>query len=167
MFDFAFSELMVVGVIALVVLGPERLPLVARQLGRWISRMRRYVDDVKSDLNREIDLAELRKLQSEVKDAASSFKGSVESALSDTRQSLQSIESSLDPGAPRKDASLHPDGGALESASADTNGTDETTKPTDWDAVYATRRTRNRLRDRRIESERARGHKRPRRPLHR
>lgn len=66
MFDIGFSELMIIGVVALIVLGPERLPRVARTAGHLLGRLQRYVSDVKSDISREMQLEELRKLQSQV-----------------------------------------------------------------------------------------------------
>ena len=66
MFDIGFSELFVIGIVALIVLGPERLPRVARTAGHLLGRLQRYVNDVKSDISREMQLEELRKLQSQV-----------------------------------------------------------------------------------------------------
>jgi sec-independent protein translocase protein TatB len=69
MFDIGFSELVVIGLIALIVLGPKRLPEVARTAGRWLGRLRRFVSEVKQDLDREMhqeELAELRKLKQEL-----------------------------------------------------------------------------------------------------
>ena len=60
MFDIGFSELMVIAVVALIVIGPERLPKVARTLGHLFGRMQRYVNDVKADISREMELDELR-----------------------------------------------------------------------------------------------------------
>lgn len=85
MFDVSFTELMVIGVIALIVIGPERLPKVARTVGHLLGRAQRYVNDVKSDIQREIELDELRKFKSEMDDAASSVKTS----LRDTENSLR------------------------------------------------------------------------------
>ena len=62
MIDISFWEIAVIGVVALVVLGPERLPRVARQAGQWMGKLQRYVADVKSDLNRQMELDELRNL---------------------------------------------------------------------------------------------------------
>ena len=67
--------------IGLVVIGPERLPKVARQAGQWVSKMRRYVDDVKSDFNRQLELSELRDLKKDVEEAARSIEGSVGGAV--------------------------------------------------------------------------------------
>ena len=61
MFDFGFSELMVIGAVALVVLGPERLPMVARTAGEWLGKAQRLVQQVKSDIEREAELSELKK----------------------------------------------------------------------------------------------------------
>ncbi len=66
MFDIGLSELGVIGVVALVVLGPERLPKVARAAGRWVGKLQRYVSDVKADINREAELAELKALQQDM-----------------------------------------------------------------------------------------------------
>jgi len=70
MFDIGFSEIVVIAVVALIVIGPERLPKVARTLGHLFGRMQRYVNDVKADISREMELDELRKLQATVQDAA-------------------------------------------------------------------------------------------------
>jgi sec-independent protein translocase protein TatB len=61
MFDIGFWELMLIGIVALVVIGPDRLPGVARTVGRWVGRARRFVSNVKSDIEREIRDEELRK----------------------------------------------------------------------------------------------------------
>jgi sec-independent protein translocase protein TatB len=69
MFDLGFSELVVIGLIALIVLGPKRLPEVARTAGRWMGQLRHFISNVKQDLDREIhqdELAELRKLRDEL-----------------------------------------------------------------------------------------------------
>ncbi len=70
MFDIGFSELFLIAVVGLIVIGPERLPKVARTLGHLFGRMQRYVAEVKSDINREMELDELRKLQSSMQEAA-------------------------------------------------------------------------------------------------
>jgi sec-independent protein translocase protein TatB len=75
MFDIGFTELIVIGVVALIVIGPERLPKVARTAGHLYGRMQRYVSTVKSDISREIQLDELRR-------AGQDFKDSVESTAS-------------------------------------------------------------------------------------
>ena len=80
MFDISFSELMVIGVVALVVIGPERLPKVARTVGHLLGRAQRYVNDVKTDIKREIELDELRKFKDEMQDAAQHVQSSLRDA---------------------------------------------------------------------------------------
>ena len=101
MFDIGFSELIVCGIVALVVIGPERLPKVARTLGVLFGRLQRYVAQVKSDINREMELSELSKVKSEFESAARSFQGDVESQAAEVgremRSAQESIERSLQP----------------------------------------------------------------------
>ncbi|MGI9046230.1 MAG: Sec-independent protein translocase protein TatB [Burkholderiales bacterium] len=91
MFDIGFSELMVIAVVALIVIGPERLPKVTRTLGHLLGRMQRYVSDVKADISREIDLEELRKLQSSARDAARTFEQSVHRGVNQTETEFKGI----------------------------------------------------------------------------
>ncbi len=86
MFDVGFSELVVIGIVALVVIGPERLPKVARTAGHLLGRLQRYVNDVKADINREMQLDELKKLQSELQDSARSFEHSLNNELTTVQQ---------------------------------------------------------------------------------
>ncbi|MGE0312029.1 MAG: Sec-independent protein translocase protein TatB [Lautropia sp.] len=151
MFDFSLTEMMIVGVVALVVIGPERLPKVARQAGQWVTKLRRYVDDVKSDFNRQIELSELKDIKNQVQEAARNFEGSVKSAVADTQATLDSVKDEFE---------------SLGSIGGDAGG-ETRDAPTDWDSIYAVRRTRERIKDRRIEREKSLGIKRPRRPLHR
>jgi len=81
MFDISFAELIVVGIVALVVIGPERLPAVARTVGYFLGRARRYVEQVKRDLNEEMELDDLRKLRDSMHETADSFKNSVRNEI--------------------------------------------------------------------------------------
>jgi len=148
MFDISFMEMLIVAIAALLVIGPERLPKVARQAGQWMSKMRRYVEDVKSDFNRQLELSELRDLKKDVEDAARSIEGSVGGAVTDMKSSFDSVQQSLE-----------------EPSGAGDSPTSAPAPVTNWDEIYAVRRTRERIKDRRIERERERGFKRPRRPL--
>ncbi|MBI5860659.1 MAG: twin-arginine translocase subunit TatB [Rhodocyclales bacterium] len=89
MFDVGLSELMVIGVVALVVIGPERLPKVARTAGLLLGRLQRYVSDVKADINREIQLDELKKLQREVAEQADQTAASVRHEVGELESTLQ------------------------------------------------------------------------------
>ena len=98
MFDIGFSELMVIGVVALVVIGPERLPKVARTLGHLFGRLQRYVTQVKSDINREMELAEIGKVKSEFENAARSFQSEVESKAADAEREIRDAHDAIDRG---------------------------------------------------------------------
>ena len=100
MFDIGFSELMVIAVVALIVIGPERLPKVARTLGHLFGRMQRYVNDVKADISREMELDELRKLQTTMQDAARSFEQSVTQEVQTTESELRKIAQEANPLTP-------------------------------------------------------------------
>ncbi|MDP5239721.1 Sec-independent protein translocase protein TatB [Uliginosibacterium sp. 31-16] len=73
MFDVGFSELILIGIVALVIFGPEDLPRVARMAGHLLGKFRRYVADVKSDISREMELADVKRLHDELKDGARSL----------------------------------------------------------------------------------------------
>jgi sec-independent protein translocase protein TatB len=110
MFDIGFSELVVIGLIALIVLGPKRLPEVARTAGRWLGKLRRFVSEVKQDLDREIhheELAELRKLKQEL-DATRSLMQDTSGELVKgfTEVTAGSTENTIHPNAASGPASL-------------------------------------------------------------
>src|SRR5258707_14803256 len=94
MFDIGFSELLVIGIVALIVIGPERLPRVARTLGHLAGRLQRYVSDVKADINREIELDELRKMRDSMQQAASSLESSVKGGLASAESEINSVTAS-------------------------------------------------------------------------
>jgi sec-independent protein translocase protein TatB len=111
MFDIGFSEIVVIAVVALVVIGPEKLPKVARTLGHMFGRLQRYVNEVKADINREMELDELRKLQSQVQSAARDIEQSVTSAAHEVESGVRSVESQLNEAAntaPASDAAMPP-----------------------------------------------------------
>jgi len=88
-FDISFTELMLVGVVALIVIGPEKLPKVARTVGHLLGRAQRYVNDVKGDIQREVEIDELRKMKQEMESAAQSVQSSFTKTESEIRQGLQ------------------------------------------------------------------------------
>jgi sec-independent protein translocase protein TatB len=96
MFDIAFSELLVIGVVALVVIGPERLPKVARTLGHLFGRLQRYVSQVKADINREMELSELSKVKSEFEGAAREFQHDIESKVQEAERDIREVETEID-----------------------------------------------------------------------
>ncbi|MDS1139953.1 Sec-independent protein translocase protein TatB [Pusillimonas sp. SM2304] len=95
MFDVSFSELMLIGVIALIVIGPERLPKVARTIGHLVGRAQRYVSDVKTDIQREMDLDELNNLKGQMEEAAKSVKSSMQDATDSLRAPLDEAQQAL------------------------------------------------------------------------
>ena len=95
MFDIGFSELLVIGVVALIVIGPERLPRVARTIGHLVGRLQRYVADVKADIHREMELDELRKMHESVQQAATDIESSVQSELSKAETDLNRAAESV------------------------------------------------------------------------
>lgn len=105
MFDIGFSELFIIMLVGLLVIGPERLPKVARTLGALFGRLQRYVNDVKADISREVELDELRKMKTEFEDAARSVEKSVSDELRSTEDELNR---SIAPPGSRTDAESAP-----------------------------------------------------------
>ena len=98
MFDVSFSELLVIAIVALLVIGPEKLPKVARTVGAFTGRMQRYMAQVKEEVNREVRFEELQKLQSEIKQ-------SVEDSIAQESAALQaSINAPSSPAKIKKSA---------------------------------------------------------------
>ena len=95
MFDFGFSELMVIGAVALVVLGPERLPTVARTAGEWLGKAQRLVQQVKSDIEREAELSELKKIQQEAQNVADDLNKTVKGQVNQINSEIKDLESSV------------------------------------------------------------------------
>ncbi|MGE5089831.1 MAG: Sec-independent protein translocase protein TatB [Candidatus Levyibacteriota bacterium] len=95
MFDIGFSEIALIGVVALVVLGPERLPKTARTMGHLFGRLQRYVNEVKADISREMELDELRKLQNEMQGAARELQQTVTNAANDVATGVRNVEREL------------------------------------------------------------------------
>ena len=108
MFDIAFSEILVIGVVALIVIGPERLPKTARTLGHLFGRLQRYVNEVKADISREMELEELRKLQQQVQTAAREIETSVQSAATEVQSGVRSVEAQLNEAARLADSDAGP-----------------------------------------------------------
>jgi sec-independent protein translocase protein TatB len=107
MIDLGLSKIAIIGVVALIVIGPQKLPKVARMAGTLYGRAQRYLHDVKSEVSREIELDELRNLHKEVHESAQSFKDEVEQSVSshvdevealwDGRESTDSLSKSSSP----------------------------------------------------------------------
>ena len=95
MFDVGFSELALIALIGLLVLGPKRLPEVARTLGSWLGRLRAWIANVKQDLDREInseELAEFRKLKAELEETKRIIEQSASQTLAQAQSGLEPPE---------------------------------------------------------------------------
>jgi sec-independent protein translocase protein TatB len=89
MIDFGFDKIALIGAVALIVIGPERLPRVARTVGHFIGKAQRYVADVKAEVNRSIELEELKKMKGDIEDAARGVEQSVNSTIHQTTAELE------------------------------------------------------------------------------
>lgn len=116
MFDIGFSELLVIGVVALVVIGPERLPKVARTAGSLMGRLNRYVSQVKQDVERDMHLDELRQAQKEMQDTAQKYEIMAEETSQAVREGVSQVEHSI---APQPDVATEADG-AVQAVSGQT-----------------------------------------------
>lgn len=115
MFDVSFSELLLIGVIALIVIGPERLPKVARTIGHLVGRAQRYVNDVKTDIQREMNVDEITSLKGQMEEAANTVKSSIAAAgdtlrnpIDEAKEALQDAQSSLKEATESVNAALNP-----------------------------------------------------------
>lgn len=107
MIDIGLTKIALIGVVALVVIGPEKLPRVARMAGSLFGRAQRYMNQVKAEVSREIELEELRKMQQEMRDAADEVKRDVEeaertihSAVNEATEAAMERHSLLEPPTP-------------------------------------------------------------------
>jgi sec-independent protein translocase protein TatB len=89
MIDFGFDKLALIGAVALIVIGPEKLPRVARTVGTLLGKAQRYVADVKAEVNRSIELEDLKKMKTQFEDAARNVEQSVSSEINQTTADLQ------------------------------------------------------------------------------
>ena len=122
MFDISFSELLVIAIVALVVIGPEKLPKVARTAGAFFGRMQRFVTQVKEEVNREARFAELQKLQDEVKsslqqgynDVAQSILPEVEAVPPEAQIVLEPVKKTRQPRSPKASKATEAGAGEVE-----------------------------------------------------
>ena len=91
MIDLGLAKLAMIGAVALIVIGPEKLPKVARMAGTLLGRAQRYMNQVKAEVSREMEMDELRKVQKDMEEAASELKSSVAKEMSNVEQEVNSI----------------------------------------------------------------------------
>jgi len=106
MIDLGLSKLALIGVVALVVIGPERLPKVARMAGTLLGRAQRYINDVKQEVSREIELDELRNMQKEMQETATSVEQTIAHNLAELESDVQEALSNPLMEPPTSDAQL-------------------------------------------------------------
>jgi sec-independent protein translocase protein TatB len=92
MIDLGISKLALIGVVALIVIGPEKLPKVARMAGTLLGRAQRYINEVKSEVSREIELEELRKMHKDVQDAAQNVEQSIHQTWNEAEQEFRNLD---------------------------------------------------------------------------
>jgi sec-independent protein translocase protein TatB len=128
MFELSFGKMMIIAVVALIVLGPEKLPKVARTIGHLLGRARTYANTVKQDIDREMQMDELRKLQQQAQEAARSFETAVSDAGRSVEQEASTMQNSVNASLAQAESA------ALGNAAADTTtppvlGTDNVIAP--------------------------------------
>ncbi len=96
MIDLGLSKMALIGAVALIVIGPEKLPRVARTIGTLLGKAQRYVSDVKAEVNRSMELDELKKMKSTVEGAAQEVQNSIQTTTSDFEKEWSSATSGLD-----------------------------------------------------------------------
>ncbi len=94
MFDIGFWELSLIGIVALLVIGPERLPAVARTAGKWMGRANRFIANIKDDINKEIKDEELKQILAEQQKLAEDFKNAANSTQSSINSGLETLNKS-------------------------------------------------------------------------
>ena len=90
MIDIGLSKMALIGAVALIVIGPEKLPRVARTVGTLLGKAQRYVSDVKAEVNRSMELDELRKMKDDVENAARDVEQSIQTSASDFQKDMES-----------------------------------------------------------------------------
>lgn len=98
MIDFGLDKLALIGAVALIVIGPEKLPKVARTVGHLLGKAQRYVADVKAEVNRSIELDELKKMKTQFEDAARDVENSVRNEVNQATAAFESDWSSATAG---------------------------------------------------------------------
>ena len=96
MIDLGISKMALIGAVALIVIGPEKLPRVARTMGTLLGKAQRYVADVKAEVNRSMELDELKKMKDTVEGAAREVEGSIQSSASDFEKSWAETTAGLE-----------------------------------------------------------------------
>lgn len=108
MFDIGLSELALIGIVALVILGPERLPVVARTAGRWMGKLQRYVATVKADLSQQLEMDEFRRIRQDFEQEAMEVRSQMQQQLMTMQEQLEQQQQIIDEQAKKLGHSPHP-----------------------------------------------------------
>lgn len=109
MIDLGISKMALIGVVALIVIGPEKLPRVARTLGAMLGKAQRYVSDMKAEVNRSMDLDELKKMKETVEGAAHEVESSIQTSASDFEKSWEDATSTASSSLGHELATAYPE----------------------------------------------------------
>ena len=99
MFDISFAEILIIAIMALIVVGPQRLPKVARTLGYLFGRAQRYADNIKSDIRHEMELEELKKLKNSMQEATHTFDDTIRQEINQLQETRKTPAVSVPPRA--------------------------------------------------------------------
>jgi len=99
MFDMGFTELMLIGIVALVVIGPERLPGVARTAGKYFGRLKRFMTTIKADVEQELRADELRAILADQQKELDTLKDSISGAGKEFEKDIAAVSEAVDPPA--------------------------------------------------------------------
>jgi sec-independent protein translocase protein TatB len=115
-FDISFSELMIIAVVTLLVVGPDKLPHLARTVGAFVGRLQRYVAQVKEEVNREVRFEELQNLQQEIKEGKRKVESSMMGGVDDIHAAVTSVKASRKPNsdAPEADVKMSANSGKVQ-----------------------------------------------------
>ena len=107
MIDLGLTKIALIGAVALVVIGPEKLPAVARMVGTLFGRAQRYINSVKAEVNREMQMDEMRKMQESIRDAAAGIKKTVEDDIAEAGQGFSEAISEVNTAFTGEDSWSH------------------------------------------------------------
>ena len=125
MFDVGFTEIFLIGIVSLVVIGPERLPAVAKTVGQWIGKLQRFVKGVKTDLASELETGDLKKLIGDQREQIDELRNMVSTAKKDFQSTAKSVEKSTREGLSELETTIN------KAKSDPADGADDTTSDTD------------------------------------
>jgi len=129
MFDMGFTELMLIGIVALVVIGPERLPGVARTAGKYFGRLKRFMTTIKADVEQELRADELRAILADQQKELDTLKDSISGAGKEFEKDISAVSEAADPPAQGVDETPAQDASAEATETIDNSAVESTSSP--------------------------------------